>query len=149
MKFKFSLQSVLKNRQIQEDLAQKDFAEAQAALAIEEDKLTKLQEQLHKSYLLAGDCTQQGGALGPRLDQITEFRKFQKILIEGQKKVIQEKQNVVEAKRDLLRAAALEVKIMERLREKKFEEYKFKRRSEEQKELDELSILRFEKDEHS
>lgn len=149
MKFKFPLQAVLKHRKILENLAQKDFSQVQALLLEEELHLQHLESQLHESFMTAGVASKAGGMLSAKLDQITEFKKLQGVLIINQKKRVQEVQNMVEAKREILRAAAVEYKIMERLREKKFEEFKHSMQIEEQKELDELSILRFEKDDIS
>ncbi|MNL59139.1 hypothetical protein D3C87_1828380 [compost metagenome] len=50
---------------------------------------------------------------------------------------------MVEAKREILRQAAQEYKIMEKMRENKFEDYRQERLAQEQKENDEQSILRF------
>src|SRR5690606_11332207 len=108
-----------------------------------------LENQLHQSFVKAGEYSVAGGSLAPKLDQISEFKRLQQVLIQNQKKKIQEIQNLVEAKREILRQAAVEYKIMERHREKKFEEFKQEYRRNEQKELDELSVLRFEKEENS
>lgn len=149
MKFKFPLQAVLKHRKILENLAQKEFSQVQALLLEEELHLQHLESQLHESFMTAGAASAAGGTLSAKLDQITEFKKLQGVLIINQKKRVQEVQNMVESKREILRAAAVEYKIMERLREKKLEEFKYSMQIEEQKELDELSILRFEKDDIS
>lgn len=149
MKFKFPLQAVLKHRKILENLAQKEFSQIQALLLEEELHLKHLENQLHESFLAAGVASTAGGTLSARLDQITEFKKLQGVLILKQKARVQEIQNMVEAKREILRAAAVEYKIMERLREKKFDEFRHTMQIEEQKELDELSILRFEKEDIS
>lgn len=143
MKFKFPLQTVVRHRKIKEDLAQKDYLEAQALLNTEIGKLKKMEEDLHNAHLRAGLLVQQGGAQGPALTQIFEFRKGQDVRIEMQKAKVQEFEKLVEAKQEILRQAALEYKIIEKLREKKFEEYKAERIATDQKEADEQSILRF------
>ena len=143
MKFKFPLQTVVRHRKIIEDLAQKDFMEAQANLNVEIQKLEKMQSDLHESHLRTGDLQKAGGQQGPALIQIHEFKKGQDVRIERQRYKIQEFEKIVEDKREILRQAALEYKIIEKFKEKKFEEYKFNRNIEEQNEADEQSILRF------
>lgn len=142
MKFKFPLQSVVRHRQIKEDLAERDFMEAQAALNAEISKLEKMQQDRHDAYIRMGALQQLGGAQGPALAQISEFKKGQDIRIGRQQMKVQEAQNLVEEKREILRQAALEYKIIDKLRDKKFEEYKADRLRAEQKEMDEQSVLR-------
>jgi flagellar FliJ protein len=69
--------------------------------------------------------------------------KGQDIRIQRQRQNVQAAEKLVEEKREVLRQAALEYKIMEKMREKKFEEYKQDRLAREQKEMDEQNILRF------
>ncbi|MNL89392.1 hypothetical protein D3C87_2196800 [compost metagenome] len=54
-----------------------------------------------------------------------------------------EAEKLVEARREILRQAAVDYKIMEKMRENKFEEYKAERLAQDQKDMDEQSILRF------
>lgn len=143
MKFKFPLQTVLRHRKITEDLAQKDFMEVQAELNQENARLEKMTEELHEAHLRAGALEKLGGAQGPALGQIHDFKKGQALRIERQKVRVQEVEKRVEEKREILRQAALEYKIIEKLKEKKFEEYKHERNLKEQQEADEQSVLRF------
>lgn len=143
MKFRFPLQKVLEHRKINESLAQKDFQEAMMFLNQETSRLEQMLEQKSQAHLQAGALSSQGGAQGPALTQIHEFLKGQEIRIQRQREKIQEVEKLVEGKREILRQAAQEYKIIDRLREKKFEEYKLERISQDQKEMDEQSILRF------
>ncbi|MNT86096.1 Flagellar FliJ protein [compost metagenome] len=85
----------------------------------------------------------QGGAQGPALMEIHEFLKGQRQRIQFQEQKVQEFEKLVEAKREILRQAAMDYKIMEKMRENKFEAYRQERIATEQKENDEQSILRF------
>lgn len=143
MKFKFPLESVVKHRKIKEDLAQKDFMEAQAQLNQELAQLEKMRQDMHEAHLRAAALEKLGGAQGPALGQIHEFKKGQVLRIERQKVRVQEVEKWVEDKREILRQAALEYKIIDKLKEKKFEEYKHERAIKEQQEADEQSVLRF------
>lgn len=143
MKFKFSLQKVLEHRKVVEDLAQKDFQDVvnqyneQVALL---EKMTDAKKTAHQSI---GTLSSQGGTQGPALSQIHDFLKGQDIRIQRQRQNVEAAEKLVEEKREVLRQAALEYKIMEKMREKKFEDYKQDRQAREQKEMDEQNILRF------
>lgn len=142
-KFKFPLQTVIRHRQIKEDLAQKDFLDAVSVFQQEENKLKKMQNDLHQSFMEAGKFVARGGTQGPALQQVNEFKKLQDIRIEKQKAKVLEKEKIVEERREILRVAAVDTKIIEKYREKKFEDWKFEMNVAEQKEMDEMSILRF------
>ncbi|UOF00864.1 flagellar export protein FliJ [Bdellovibrio reynosensis] len=143
MKFQFPLQKVLEHRKIKENLAQKDFQEAMTLMNQETDKLDQMEQQKTNAHEQAGLLSQQGGAQGPALSQIHEFLKGQEIRIHRQKQKIQEIEKLVEAKREILRQAAQEYKIMDKMRENKFQEYRLERLAQDQKDMDEQSILRF------
>lgn len=143
MKFKFPLQKVLEHRKIKENLAQKDFQEAVNLLNEEQARLNQMSQQIQNAHLQAGAFTSQGGAQGPALSQIHEFLQGQQVRIQRQVQKVQEFEKLVEAKREILRQSALEYKIMEKMRENKFEEYRAERLSNDQKEMDEQAILRF------
>lgn len=143
MKFKFPLQKVLEHRKLKENLAQKDFQEAVTLLNEEQARLQQMQEQVQNAHLQAGTLAHHGGVQGPALVQIHEFLRGQNIRIARQQQKLQEVENLVEAKREILRQAALEYKIMEKMRENKFEEYRAERLATDQKEMDEQAILRF------
>lgn len=143
MKFKFPLQKVLDHRKTKEDLAQKDFQDALNELNVLEKNLTFLEDTMHEAHLRAGSLQTQGGTQGPALVQINEFIRYQKILIHQQKAKIADQEKLVEEKRDLLRQAVVDTKIINKFKEKKFLEFRENENKEEQKEMDEQSILRF------
>lgn len=143
MRFKFPLQKVLDHRKIKETLAKKDFQEAMALLNEQTSRVESLEQQKKEAHIKAGQLAAQGGSAGPALVQIFEFIKGQEILIQRQKQKIQETEKLVEAKREILRQTTQEYKIMVRTREKQFEEYKLERLAQDQKEMDEQTILRF------
>ena len=143
MKFKFPLQKVLEHRKIVENLAQKEFQEVQMQLNIENEKLAQLEKAMHEAQITAGSLTAEGGHQGAALSQIHDFLRGQRIRITQQRFRIAEVEKLVEAKRDILRQAALDYKIIEKMRENKFEEYRQGRLIEDQKQMDEQAILRF------
>lgn len=143
MRFKFPLQKVLEHRKIRESLVQKDFQDALNLLIQESSRLEEMLAKTKEAHVQAGVFASQGGAQGPALSQVHDFLKGQEIRIQRQKQKIQETEKLVEAKREILRQAVQEYKIMEKMREKQFEEYKLERNSQDQKDMDEQSILRF------
>lgn len=147
MRFKFPLQKVMQHRKIKENLAQKEYQETAQALWREEEKLKKMQDDLSLAFLQSGQLQSQGGNQTSALQQISDFIRAQKVLVQRQEAKVQEFVKLVESKQEILRQAAIDYKIIEKLRGKKFEEYKHDRLMTEQKEMDEQSILRFETEE--
>jgi flagellar FliJ protein len=143
MKFKFPLQKVLEHRKVIEDIAQKDFQEALSAKVKEERLLEIMLEKMHEAYNEAFlRQHSKSGSTSDRLQQIHDFILGQKVRIERQKAKIQECDKLVEAYREILREKAVEYKIIERLRERKKEEFTQEEARNEQKEMDEISVLR-------
>lgn len=143
MKFKFPLQKVLEHRKIQENLKQKDFQDAVMALQEEQARLESMLQQKTQAHASAGQMVKQGGQQGAGLSQVHDFLRGQDVLIQRQQLKVQEAEKLVEAKREILKQAAQEYKIIEKMRENQFEQYRQKRLSDDQKEMDEQSILRF------
>lgn len=144
MKFRFPLQKVLEHRKVLEDLAQKDFRETEAELRHQEKVLEDLIEALRQSRLEAGRIHDQGSSDAPeRLKQIHEFEVLQDIRIKSQRAKVEECEKLVEEKREILRQKAVDLKIMERLKERRREEFLKEQASLEQKENDEISVIRF------
>ncbi|MBK9323184.1 MAG: flagellar export protein FliJ [Bdellovibrionaceae bacterium] len=143
MKFKFPLQKVLEHRKIKENVAQKDFQDSVALLGEMNTKLICLEELVDDARARSFDVQNTGGKAGPSLQQMQNFIQNQKILIEMQRVKIQQQEVVVEEKRGILLKAAVETKAIVTFKEKKYEEFKKRTDSEEQKEMDEQSVLRF------
>ena len=143
MKFKFPLKTVMRQRKIIEELAQKEFQTAQAQLQAEIDLLNLFEKQVSETHLNSYEIQSSAGQVSGALKYNFEFLKGQDIRIERQRAKVQEVEKLVEGKREILRQAALEYKIIEKLKEKKWEEFKHEYSLEEQKEMDEQSILRY------
>ena len=144
MKFKFKLEKVLVHRKILEDLAQKEFQEAQAACNEQKDILERFRIEKSEARKRAfSDQSQTGGQVLEGLKQIHDFILLQDIRIEKQIKVIEEMDKLVEAKREVLRQKAMDTKIIKKLEEKKKAQFMEEERINEQKELDDNSSMRF------
>jgi|SRR6185312_4000840 len=148
MKFRFGLEKVLQHRKILEDLAQKDFHEAQAALNQEIQKLEEMKQSVVSARDEAYRLQSEGGNKTPALGQIDDFIQGQDFRKEAQKKKIKECESLVESFREILRQRAIETKIMIELKDKKKTEFQVDQKKREQKFVDEMNVMRFRKEEN-
>lgn len=146
MKFKFGLEKVLGHRKVKEDIAKKEYQEVVHLVYQEQDKLNLMNEQKTNARSEASKKINEGGSQGQQILQIYEFIKGQDLRIERQTTKVKELEKLVELKQEILRRAAMDVKIMEKLKEKKKNEYIHEMNSREQKEVDELNVLRFDRE---
>jgi len=148
-KFKFPLEKVLQHRKVLEDLAQADFQVALASLNNEIDKLGKMDEAVIQAREAAFSKQEAGGRASAGLTQVHEFLKGQDIRRERQKEKIKECESLVEKLREILREKAIDYKIMEELKERKKTEWKVHQRKEEQKQADDITIMRYRREEET
>ena len=143
MKFKFNLEKVLKHRNILSDLAQRDFLEALSILNNEIKKLESMKQMKTDSLKQRSETVQGSQTWAASVEQINQFLTGQDLRIKIQNQRLHEMEKGVEDLREILRKSMIEVKIIEKLKEKKFEEFKANENRKEQNEMDELSVLRF------
>ena len=142
-KFKFSLEKVLIHRQINVDLAQKDFSDAVTERNLEQKKLNDMIYLKNKSLEERTQIVQQTVNWTLAVEQINSFILGQDLRIKNQTLRLKKFENIVESKREILRQSVSEVKILEKLKEKQQQAYLVEVAKAEQDELDELSVLRF------
>lgn len=142
-KFKFSLEKVLMHRQINVDLAQKDFSDAVAERNLEQNKLNGMIDLKNRSLNERTQMVQQTMNWTLAVEQINSFLLGQDLRIKNQTLRLKKTENIVESKREILRQSVSEVKILEKLKEKQQQAYLVEVAKAEQDELDELSVLRF------
>lgn len=142
MKFKFRFDSVLRQRKILEDVAQRDFQEMNAQYLKQIEILEQMKNQVHEAHVRAFENQTRGGSQAPALGQIHEFLKLQDVRIERQQNKVQEFLQRVEELREILREKAIEYKMIEKLKEKKKAEFKKEKDHREQKIADDLSSMR-------
>jgi flagellar FliJ protein len=143
MAFKFSLLPLLKHRKRLEDEALKAYADAQAKVDAAEKQLQALFDQIDDARVSAQQFTLEGGAQSTRLEQIDQFINLQKILIEKKREAIRDLRFVAETKHELLIEAVRERKTLERLREHRQASYKLMLKKQELKQVDEMVVTRF------
>ncbi len=143
MKFKFNLERVLDHRRVIEDLAQVDFQSAVYDLTQAEGILQKMRQEIVNSRKSAFEVQVSGRESAPaRLQQVELFIKGQLLRIKSQEAKIQNLQNIVESKREILRSRATERKILERLKANKQAEFNLEASRQEQIEADEMNLMR-------
>lgn len=143
MGFKFSLEAVLKYRQRLEELAQREFAEAQSNV----DECLKRIEQMYqrmdevREEVLAAQKMGTGG----KIEEIREMEHFltgHQIRIEAVRREARVLLQIAEEKHEALIAAARDKKMLVKLKEKKKAEYQEWRNTIEAKELDDMTTVR-------
>lgn len=147
MKFNFRMQKVLEHRKVQENLAKTDFQVAQSRLNDEVEKLQNMIDQKKKARVKSFEL--ETGADIPNslrngiLEESSRFQKLQDVRIEKQREIIAEWEKEVESKREILKTKAIEYKIIEKVKDKKKQQFIDEAKKKEQNENDEISILRF------
>ena len=147
MKFNFRMQKVLEHRKVQEDLAKTDFQLALAKLNSEIEYLQSLVDQKKKARVTSFEIEISTGVPSALkngiLSDSSQFQGLQDVRIERQKAVVSLCEKEVESKREILKTIAIEYKIIEKVKEKKKQQSVDDANKSEQKENDEISILRF------
>lgn len=143
MKFKFAFEKLLRQREIQVDLAKKDLSEAQLLVSQEEQKLNEYITLKEQSLTRRNELISQGGSWQSEVSQINAYLLGQDLRIARQNERLIQVTKEVEKYREILRNALVEVKIVETLKEKKKAEFIKEVQKMEQKELDEIVSLRF------
>jgi len=143
MAFRFNLESVLKHRKRLEEIAQREYAEAQnnvdECLRKIED-MYKRMDEVREEVLRA---QKEGGA--GSIEQIREMEHFmggQKIRIEALRQAARVLLQIAEEKQEALIAAARDKKMLLKLKEKKKSEYQEWLRHVETKEMDDMTMVR-------
>ena len=147
-KFKFSLDKVLVQREIQVDIAQKEFLDAERELDQEIQKLNQMISMKESALLQRSEAVQGSTSWANSVEQINTFLTGQDFRIKKQSERLLVLKKVVESRREILQDALTAAKMIERLREKKKAQYYREVLNNEQKEIDELSVIRFSKTEN-
>lgn len=135
--FRFSMQNILDMKEKLEDQAKNEYAQANARLLREQEKLEKIvarREEAREKLKLVLCETLSVDEIRTR-ENAVEVLKFYAM---QQQFVVIRCEKEVEVAREKLSEAMKERKIFEKLREKAFEEFVFEENRKEQKEVDEL-----------
>jgi flagellar FliJ protein len=143
VKFRFRLETVLRQRKIEQDLAQKDHAEAAAAVRDQLAKIKRLYSRIDDARLRAENIQKQGGTCLSDLQALEAFIVGQKQRIVKERQVARELMAVEEEKHDVLVECNKAFKILEKLKEKKKLEFKVEKNKKEVKRADDIVTMRF------
>ena len=143
MAFRFGLEAVLKHRKRLEEIAQRDFAEAQHAV----DAILQRLEEMYRRQDEVREEISRLEALGGKdsLDLIRAMEAFivgHKIRIESVRQEARGLLQKAEQMQELLIAAAQDKKVMAKLKEKRAREHHERIGRIEAKEMDELTMMR-------
>ena len=139
--FRFSMQNILNMKEKLEDQAKNEYAQANARLLREQEKLEKIvarREEAREKLKLVLCETLSVDEIRTR-ENAVEVLKFYAM---QQQLAVMRCEKEVEVAREKLSEAMKERKIFEKLREKAFEEFVFEEKKREQKEVDELMSYR-------
>ena len=142
MKFKFSLEKLLNQRNIQVNLDRRNFIEKQNEHNAEVEKLNDMINL--KSEVIANRHRQvaQSQSWQNDVEQLNFFLNGQDLRIASQNKRLKQIEKEVEFLRQILLKALTEARMVEKLKEKKKEAFVKEALAEEQKELDEIVSMR-------
>lgn len=143
MKFKFSLEKVLNHRHLQVDLARRDFVIAQNNLSAAESIRDDMIQQKLKNIVYRSELIQSKISWQDQVQQINSYLLGQDVRIAQQNESLKKLEKEVESYREILLKAQTEAKMIEKLKEKKKVEFIKAYNDAENKELDEISTLRF------
>jgi len=140
-RFKFKLENVLKYRVTLEDIAKSEYREALRLLNIERDDLMRLQtnqQQLKQFYNV-----KPGDIVKPETLAFVARYSFQlSRLIEQKRGMIKEKEVVANEKFQDWNKKRKDVKVVERLKEKKWQQYRREAEKEDQLFQDDIFIAK-------
>ncbi len=125
MAFKFGLDSVLKHRKRLEDVAQREFAEAQAAVDVILSRLEEMYKRMDEVRMeISGAEKVSGKDAIAAVCEMNSFLRGHKVRIEGVRQEARVLLAAAEAKQEALIFAAREKKVLLKLREKRLAEYR-------------------------
>lgn len=142
MKFRFRFQTVLDHRQRLLEEAQEDYAKEKRKLDDQLAVIQNLYSSIDQTRQRASLIQTEGGTIAGALGSYEDFIQGTKVKIETEKHKVREMMTIVEQKMQVMIERQADVKAMEKLREKGLEEFKKMQRQKEQKEIDDIIVVR-------
>ena len=136
-KFIYRMQNILNIKYKLEESAKQEYAEARQALAAEEQKLDALKKR-KQGYYEAYQASIQGRLDFLEIEENANSMDILDMMIEEQNAVIRQKSKELELARQ-----KMERKMHEKLKEKKFDEFKQELNATEKRETDEVAGYQF------
>ncbi len=141
-KFFYRMQNILDIKLQLEDVAKQEYANAQAALNAEEQKLKALRDRKRR-YMLEYSEAISGKLDFLRIDECGNAIDVMDDMIAAQLEIVRMKSKELEKARQKLNELMKERKMHEKLKEKKFEEFLVELSAQEGKETDEVVSYQF------
>ena len=141
-KFQFRLATLLKVREREEDLAKKELAEAYMEL----EKVIEAIAQLESERQSADDERKTLHCTAANLAEYADYLDGLRAKITEQQDEMLRLRNVVETKRQVLVLARQKVKALEKLRERRYNQWEEELNRQEQVFLDEVGTTSYEED---
>ena len=142
MAFKFKFDALQRHRKTLRDLAQRDFADAQAEASKQMQYIESLFVQIDKANEKSVEIRNSVPVDLEQLKGIEEFINLQNIKIEMEREKARELLSIMEEKQEILVEKAKEYKVVELLREKEHKKYLDKVKMIEAKEMDDMNLMR-------
>ena len=142
-RFKFKLENVLRYRETLEDLAKNNYRDAMRQVNEEKERLQELEK--NRSDLMASynDKIKPGSVIHPdTVNLISRYTAQLIFLIDNQHKNIEEKEKIAKEKFDEWNEKRKDVKVMEKLKEKKWHQYQKEAEKEDQQFQDEIFLAK-------
>jgi flagellar protein FliJ len=141
-RFRFRLESVLRVREIEEDIKKREFGVVMRRLHREEQELGKLSTSLqdHEQYM---ESHTEGRVCVRDLQNNFNYARALDGKILFQKKRVKEKKKIVDHKRSELAESTKRKRILERLKERYREEHEREVVKEEQSIVDDITSVRY------
>ena len=143
MGFKFRLQALLKQRKTLEEVAKREYMQAQALVNESNRKINSYWSDIDMARKNVFEAQQKVGASSNYWADFDQYIKGLKVKIENEKVILRQRLVVSEEKKEGLIQASREHKVMIKLREKMEREYLLMRKKKEQKDLDDMVTMRY------
>lgn len=146
MKFKFGLQTLLKHRGYIEQDAKREHSQAQAVLQSCLNLIRQMYDSIDETRRQIADLQSESkpGHI-EHIRHMEEYIKGTQVRIQRERMKARELMQNVEVALEKLIEASRDRKILDRLKEKRFLEFKSKIKKAEEKSLDEIVTMRFKK----
>ena len=131
----------MKHKQVERDLAFRDFSEARRAHDEGREKLRRLYEEIVEARQFEATTVQAGGKGGESLKWSSFFIDGQSHKIELQKKLNRQLVQEMERRQEALVERARELKTFEKLKDKMKERFKKEERKKDIKSIDEIVVM--------
>lgn len=139
-KFKFQLEAVLKVTKLKKERAEIAFAEAMDFLYKQEALLKQYQDELDKSYDDYNEIAMRGSINAGLLIMYSNYFEHMKSSIIRQEQTVIQAEQTKQEKLKALQYEMSRLESIEKLKEKRWQEYWAEAMAEEQKNLDEIGL---------